>query len=691
MADISVTLILDDSQYQGKLKAAVTSMDDLGKKGTKATGDVSAGLEKNAVNAEAFKGKMEKLQTILLGAGFVEFARRSLETSKQIVDLSKGSDISIPKILQLREAFEANGGSAEKLGKIISKLSQSLEQAREGSATAQETLLKLGLTFKDMASMGTEDALQATISKLAAMEDPIKRNALALQIFGKEAKNINWKGIQDGTSSSTEEYNKYSDSLNKAQQAQIKLEEAATKLQIAFVNLLDKSGILGFINNMNNDFAKFEKIVTAAGIAFGLYFGASALIAVKELGEKVLPMLIAGFDGVTAAVVRLDTALGAGLLGKFTAVAAAAYLLFRSEDLNQGEDALIKKIHKQEDELAALPEKYRNAYAKLETEDKMRVAEMVNSGKSMAEAIAKIAKMPSDTGSVKPAWMGELQGLKELSTEYDKVNTRLIENYNVTARNGSLTTDQVQRMTLLRAEYQKYEDQLDAINKQERMLRASENQGNAAATADKIAELEKQKTLINEYYTKFEKRYSESIDKNQLLAREFNTGWKGAFTKYVDDATNAASQGKAVFDVMTNAMNSAIDEFVMKGTFSFKSFSIGIIQELEKIALKAAAAQVFKASGMGDLFGAVGGHAMGGSIPAGQWGIVGEQGPELVKGPAAVTTNNNTAGIMGGGQTIINNISAIDSKSVAQLFAENRMTLFGTVEQARRELPMRTR
>ena len=142
---------------------------------------------------------------------------------------------------------------------------------------------------------------------------------------------------------------------------------------------------------------------------------------------------------------------------------------------------------------------------------------------------------------------------------------------------------------------------------------------------------------------------------------------------------------------MTNAMNSAIDEFVMKGTFSFKSFSIGIIQELEKIALKAAAAQVFKASGMGDLFGAVGGHAMGGSIPAGQWGIVGEQGPELVKGPAAVTTNNNTAGMMGGGQTIINNISAIDSKSVAQLFAENRMTLFGTVEQARRELPMRTR
>jgi len=48
-------------------------------------------------------------------------------------------------------------------------------------------------------------------------------------------------------------------------------------------------------------------------------------------------------------------------------------------------------------------------------------------------------------------------------------------------------------------------------------------------------------------------------------------------------------------------------------------------------------------------------------------------------------------GGMAGNTYITNNISAIDSKSVAQLFAENRRTLFGNVEQARRELPMRTR
>ena len=35
---------------------------------------------------------------------------------------------------------------------------------------------------------------------------------------------------------------------------------------------------------------------------------------------------------------------------------------------------------------------------------------------------------------------------------------------------------------------------------------------------------------------------------------------------------------------------------------------------------------------------------------------------------------------------VTNNISAIDAKSVAQLFAENRKTLFGSVQMAQKEL-----
>ena len=83
--------------------------------------------------------------------------------------------------------------------------------------------------------------------------------------------------------------------------------------------------------------------------------------------------------------------------------------------------------------------------------------------------------------------------------------------------------------------------------------------------------------------------------------------------------------------------------------------------------------------------------AHGGRAKAGEPMMIGESGPEafiprtdgqiisnhrLGQGGGPVTNNNNY---------ITNNINALDSRSVAQVFAENRQTLLGTVEYARKE------
>jgi len=76
--------------------------------------------------------------------------------------------------------------------------------------------------------------------------------------------------------------------------------------------------------------------------------------------------------------------------------------------------------------------------------------------------------------------------------------------------------------------------------------------------------------------------------------------------------------------------------------------------------------------------------------------LVGERGPEMFVPDSAGTIVPNEqlgASRQSGMQEqvtnnyITNNISAIDSKSVAQLFAENRQTLLGTVQLAQRETP----
>ena len=179
------------------------------------------------------------------------------------------------------------------------------------------------------------------------------------------------------------------------------------------------------------------------------------------------------------------------------------------------------------------------------------------------------------------------------------------------------------------------------------------------------------------------------------VSRDWVTGWQDAFNKYMDSATNAATRAGEVFNSVTSNMNSAIDKFVETGKFSFGDLARSIIQDLIKIELKAQATALFKsaAGGLGGLLGGIGsifGFADGGSPPVNKPSIVGERGPELFVPRSAGTVIPN--GAMGGGQQTVNNnyvynVSAIDAKSVATFFAENRKTMLGTIQMAQKELP----
>jgi len=184
--------------------------------------------------------------------------------------------------------------------------------------------------------------------------------------------------------------------------------------------------------------------------------------------------------------------------------------------------------------------------------------------------------------------------------------------------------------------------------------------------------------------------------KNLENSRSFATGWKSAFNEYIDNATNAANTARTVFTRMTSIMENAIDKFVETGKFSFADFSRSVIQELLKIQLKAAAINMIKSFGAdssGNFFSSLLGFAEGGVIQTNKPVLVGENGPEMISGAAGMTvTPNNRLG--GSTNNVTNNyytVNAVDAKSVAQLFAENRKTLLGTIRQAEKELPIRGR
>ena len=194
------------------------------------------------------------------------------------------------------------------------------------------------------------------------------------------------------------------------------------------------------------------------------------------------------------------------------------------------------------------------------------------------------------------------------------------------------------------------------------------------------------------------KKLTEAERERYNTSREWSTDWRTAFIEYVDNATNAANSARETFNTVINSMNSAIDNFVNTGKFNFADFATSIIKDLLRIELKLAAMQMIRTSGIGSFLG-IPGFANGGTIGTNGPVLVGERGPEIISGAAGRTViPNHELGNLGSGQPVYNyyntynnNISAIDSKSVAQLFAENRQVLFGNVEQARKEMPMRMR
>jgi tape measure domain-containing protein len=148
------------------------------------------------------------------------------------------------------------------------------------------------------------------------------------------------------------------------------------------------------------------------------------------------------------------------------------------------------------------------------------------------------------------------------------------------------------------------------------------------------------------------------------------------------DATNA----------VWGNMSSAIDDLVDNGKASFSDLAKSIVKDLVKMIMKA---YLFNAiMGLGGKLGfdmSFMKREKGGSVSQNTPYMVGEKGPELfVPSSAGSIVPNNALmeGASSGPVTnnyITNNIQALDSKSVAQVFAENRESLLGTVEYARKE------
>jgi lambda family phage tail tape measure protein len=195
----------------------------------------------------------------------------------------------------------------------------------------------------------------------------------------------------------------------------------------------------------------------------------------------------------------------------------------------------------------------------------------------------------------------------------------------------------------------------------------------------------------------------------QETQNTFEFGWNKAFRQFAEDGQNYMQQAEQMFSSLTGSMNSAIDNFVRNGKFSFKDFTRSVIQDLIAIQLKAQAMRMF--SGLGSIFsGGMGGSptqlggemayigpafADGGDPPVGVPSLVGERGAELFipKQAGTIIPNHQLSNVLGQGTTInynapvVENLSAIDTQSGMQFLMKNKESIWSANQSASRGLP----
>ena len=156
-------------------------------------------LERNA--QQSFKRAEKASQELSATMGKLSLAvgvaslgiGKILQKSDEIADMASAFDSSIGSIIGMGKALELSGGKAEDTSKLLSKLSQSAQGAKDGSDKLRIAFAEIGISAKEVQNLHPDELFNRVAEQLAKISDPVERNAKAFELLGKSAKGIDWR------------------------------------------------------------------------------------------------------------------------------------------------------------------------------------------------------------------------------------------------------------------------------------------------------------------------------------------------------------------------------------------------------------------------------------------------------------------------------------------------------------------
>lgn len=304
MADISVGVVLDDSQYTSKLA-------DIQKKTQDFTTKTDTGLKSNTDSmkkfgdaAEVVRTKMQTLGTAIVGVGLIDFISKSLEASEQMVNFAGAAGVSTQAMIELSRASLDVGKTTEDTGNMLLKLEDSAQAAADGNVKAALAFTRIGITLNDLKTKNPEQLFRQITQSLAGIEDPGLRVATAMALMGKNAKSVNWDELATSQLKFAGTGKEAASAMEDAKKVMDDLKQKSAEVQQQFI-LLAKP-ILEWIDPFIKGTGGARDVAIGLAVAMGLFAGAGVITAINSIVTGVISL--AGAFGLTSKATTTETA-----------------------------------------------------------------------------------------------------------------------------------------------------------------------------------------------------------------------------------------------------------------------------------------------------------------------------------------------------------------------------------------------
>jgi len=234
---------------------AIRELEKLGKK----LEDIS---KKFSDNFGKMSDQAKGLGLALVGAGAAVAA-----FADDISDIADANQVAIEQVLGLSKALEGSGGKAENVGKMFQTMSQNIEEANGGNLKALSTFNRLGVSLSDLGNKSNTALKDQLLDGLVKIKDPIERNAIAMQVFGKSLVGVNIEKFAADQKKLTEEMAPYANSIETAGAAWDNMVSILGTLKLAFAEAFQPVFWLLSKISINTEVAAISFRLLALGVA----------------------------------------------------------------------------------------------------------------------------------------------------------------------------------------------------------------------------------------------------------------------------------------------------------------------------------------------------------------------------------------------------------------------------------------